>query len=138
MTSVTLNNSPTITATQVDEIQSTKLTTPEVSEVKQAPLKIEASTVTISEEGKALLTALSETDEGQDLLHKLSEIDNDGKSESGEEISKQLSSFAHGALGLDKPDDGNEKVIKEKDTSYTAGQYLKGALTVGSILLAIA
>lgn len=134
MTSVTLNNSPTITTTQVDKLQTAKLTTPEI---KEAPLKIESSTVTISEEGKALLAALSETDEGQDLLFKLSEIDNGADGENNEEISQQLTSFAHGALGLDKPE-GEDHVIKEKDTSYTAGQYLKGALTVGSILLAIA
>lgn len=134
MTSVSLNNSPAITATQVDKLKTTKPTAPEV---KQAPLKIEASTVTISEEGKALLSALSETDEGQELLYKLSEIDNDDGAEKSDEISTQLTSFAHGALGLDKPE-GDEKAVKENDTSYTAGQYLKGALTVGSILLAIA
>ncbi|WP_435235076.1 hypothetical protein ACR30L_15120 [Psychromonas sp. PT13] len=133
MTSVSLNNAPAITTTQIDK-SSTKLVTPEV---KQAPLKIEASTVTISEEGKALLSALSETEEGQDLLFKLSEIDHDSDEEKSTEITKQLSSFAHGALGLDKPE-SDEVAAKEKDTSYTAGKYLKGALTVGSILLAIA
>ncbi|WOT04565.1 hypothetical protein [Shewanella youngdeokensis] len=41
-----------------------------------------------------------------------------------------LKSFAFGALGLDHP----EKVEEKEDTSYTAGQYVKAAATIGSMI----
>lgn len=87
-----------------------------------APLKVEQSKVTLSEEGKALLAALQQ-------------IEKDGKttSEEGKTVGDKVESFAHGALGMDHPD----KIEEEDDGSYSAGQYLSAAATVGGILLAI-
>jgi hypothetical protein len=75
--------------------------------------------VVISDEGRALLASKIETES----------VKNTEK-----EATNKVESFAHGVLGMDPPD-----VIKEKadDDSYSAGQYLKGALTVGAFLLAI-
>ncbi|MDR9827399.1 hypothetical protein RCJ22_17475 [Vibrio sp. FNV 38] len=45
-----------------------------------------------------------------------------------------MESFAYGALGMDHPD-----VVKEQDDpSYTAGQYVSAAATIGGILLMLA
>ena len=66
------------------------------------------------------------TEEGKALLAALSEIDKEAK----EAEKSSVKSFADGALGIDKSDE-------EKDGSYSAGQYLKGAATVGALLLAI-
>lgn len=41
-----------------------------------------------------------------------------------------LKSFTYGALGMDHPDSLENK----EDTSYTSGQYLKAAATLGSII----
>ncbi|ABV38435.1 hypothetical protein Ssed_3831 [Shewanella sediminis HAW-EB3] len=41
-----------------------------------------------------------------------------------------VKSFAYGALGMDHPD----KVEEKEDDSYTAGQYLKAAATIGSVI----
>lgn len=41
-----------------------------------------------------------------------------------------VKSFAYGALGMDHPD----KVDTKEDDSYTAGQFLKAAATVGSVI----
>lgn len=130
MASISVDNTPTLNGTQTIKPQIQPVST----ETQQASQQIESSTVTISEEGKALLNALSKTNEGKALLHALSEIDSASQTESTEEINNHLASFAHGALGIDNPDEASKE---EKDTSYTAGQYFKGALTVGSILLAI-
>ncbi|MBW8183157.1 hypothetical protein [Shewanella nanhaiensis] len=46
------------------------------------------------------------------------------------EQSGGVKSFAYGALGMDHPD----KVDQEEDDSYTAGQFLKAAATVGSVI----
>jgi len=50
-----------------------------------------------------------------------------------EEETSKVESFAHGVLGMDHPEKGKEEV----DDSYSAGQFLKGALSVGALLLAI-
>ncbi|RJX73784.1 hypothetical protein DZ860_06050 [Vibrio sinensis] len=81
------------------------------------PLKVEQNTVTLSEEGKALLSAL------QEIEHN---------SKADKTVSDKVESFAHGALGMDHPD-----TIEEEDSSYSAGQYLSAAATVGGILLAL-
>ncbi|WP_409439675.1 hypothetical protein [Psychromonas sp. GE-S-Ul-11] len=49
-----------------------------------------------------------------------------------EEGTSKVESFAHGMLGMDHPEKG-----KEEDDSYSAGQFLKGALSVGALLLAV-
>ena len=132
MSSINLNNTSTLNPIQSTTLNSSNATQQPVDTAK--PLPLEPTQVNISEEGKALLSALSETDEGKELLHALSEINNESEDDHSDEVNNHLTSFAYGALGIDNPDEVAEK---EKDTSYTAGQYLKGALTVGSILLAI-
>jgi hypothetical protein len=87
-----------------------------------APLKVEQNTVTLSEEGKALLAALKEIDKES----KIAEQEN-------KTVGDKVESFAHGALGMTHPDE-EEKV---EDTSYSAGQFLSTAATVGGFLLAI-
>ncbi len=83
---------------------------------------VEQNKITLSAEGKALLTALQEID--QESKAVLAE---------NKTVSEKVESFAHGALGMDHPD----KVKKEEDSSYSAGQYLSAALSVGGILLAL-
>jgi len=92
------------------------------SNAGQAPLKVEQNKVTLSDEGKALLAALQE-------------IEKEGKvaKEGDKTVGDKVESFAHGALGIDHPD----KIEDEQDGSYSAGQYLSAAATVGGILLAI-
>ncbi|WP_117234487.1 hypothetical protein [Vibrio maerlii] len=85
------------------------------------PLKIEQNTVTLSDEGKALLEALKQIEQSQP------------KPEKKEGITEQMESFAHGALGMDHPD----KIEEEDDSSYSAGQYLSAAATIGGIILAL-
>ncbi len=83
------------------------------------PLKVEQNKVTLSDEGKALLAALQE-------------IDKSGKMpEDDKPMSKKVESFTYGALGMDHPD----KIEEKDDSSYSAGQYLSAAATVGSLLL---
>ncbi|MGF1910370.1 hypothetical protein L4C38_13060 [Vibrio kasasachensis] len=81
-----------------------------------APLKVEQNTVTLSEEGKALLAALQEIEK---------------ESAQGKTVSDKVESFAHGALGMDHPD----TIKEEEDDSYSAGQFVSAAATVGGLLL---
>ncbi len=92
------------------------------SNAGQAPLKVEQNKVTLSDEGKALLAALQE-------IEKHSKVAQAGDKTVGDKVE----SFAHGALGMDHPD----KIKEEDDGSYSAGQYLSAAATIGGILLAI-
>lgn len=78
--------------------------------------------VSLSSEGKALLYALQD-------IEKESQLNNDLNKDVGDDVE----SFAHGALGMDHPD----KIEEENDSSYSAGQYLSAALTVGGVLLAL-
>ena len=71
----------------------------------------------LSDEGKAL----SKTDKAEQTAK-----------DADKSFADKVESFAYGTLGLDHPDE----VKAETDDSYTAGQYLKGALTVGGLLLA--
>nr|WP_246201097.1 hypothetical protein [Vibrio ziniensis] len=84
-----------------------------------APLKVEQNTVTLSDEGKKLLAAL------KDLEH---EGTNNTKDKT---VSDKLEAFTYGALGMEHPD----KIKQEVDASYSAGQYLAAAASVGSMLL---
>ncbi|WP_235630873.1 MULTISPECIES: hypothetical protein [Aliivibrio] len=94
-----------------------------VSAVSMNALSVQRDTVSLSVEGKALLRALQEIE--KDSKFKQSET---------EGVSDQVESFAHGALGINHPD----AIEEEDDTSYSAGQYVSAALTVGGILLALA
>ncbi|MGD8170091.1 hypothetical protein ACQEXU_00410 [Vibrio sp. TRT 21S02] len=87
-----------------------------------APLKVEQNKVTLSAEGKALLAALQDIEKENKIA--------EGKEKS---VGDKVESFAHGALGMDHPD----KIEEEEDGSYSAGQYLSAAATVGGILLAL-
>ena len=89
---------------------------------KPAPLKVEQNTVKLSDEGKALLSALKEIDKEAKRV-----------AAENETVTDKVESFAHGALGMDHPD----KIEEEDDGSYSAGQYLSAAATVGGILLAL-
>jgi len=118
MTPVGMNQASALNTTQAAAAKGQ----PKTSDIQQqAPtaLKVESDKVTLSEEGKALLAALSQ-------------IDEEAKAAEAEKPSK-VESFTHGALGLDRPDELEE----EEDSSYSAGQYLKGALSAGAILLAV-
>jgi len=78
--------------------------------------------VSISAEGKARLAEASKAD----ATTQVAKVDDDS-------IGDKIESFAYGALGMDEPD----AVEGEVDDSYTAGQFLKGALSVGALLLAV-
>jgi len=88
-----------------------------------APLKVEQNKVTLSEEGKALLAALQEIEKESALEAK-----------ADKSVSEKVESFAHGALGMDHPD----TVKEEEDDSYSAGQFVSAAATVGGLLLMLA
>lgn len=75
---------------------------------------------------------LSLTDEGRALLAVLAEIDESDKT-NDLDIANKVESFTYGAFGMEHPDDVKEVA----DSSYSAGQYLKGALSIGAMLLAI-
>lgn len=106
----------------------------------QAPQKIDnekkESIAVVSEQSKESPL----TDDGRKLLSTLAEIDESKKADEDNakksedmDVGEKVESFAYGALGIDHPDD-----IKETtDDSYSAGQYLKGALSIGALLLAI-
>ncbi|MCS0447134.1 hypothetical protein [Vibrio diabolicus] len=87
-----------------------------------SPLKVEHNKVTLSTEGKALLAAL------QQIEHDSKRVEAEDKS-----VGEKVESFTRGALGMDHPD----KIEEEEDGSYSAGQYLSAALTVGGIILAL-
>jgi len=72
------------------------------------------------------------TDEGRALLAVLADIEHAKKEEEGD-VADKVESFTYGVFGMAHPDE----VKKVSDDSYSAGQYLKGALSVGSMLLAI-
>ena len=75
---------------------------------------------------------LSLTDEGRALLAVLAEIDESDKT-NDLDMADKVESFTYGAFGMEHPDDVKEVA----DSSYSAGQYLKGALSIGAMLLAI-
>lgn len=83
------------------------------------PLKVEQNKVTLSDEGKALLAALQEIEK---------------ESAPEKTVGDKVESFAAGALGMDHPD----TIKEEDDDSYSAGQFLSAAATVGGILLMLA
>lgn len=91
-----------------------------VKETAPAPLQVERNKVTLSEEGKALLYALQELDKES----KKAEAEN-------KTVGDKVESFTYGALGMDHPD----KIKEKDDSSYSAGQYLSAAATIGGLLM---
>ena len=85
-----------------------------------APLKVEQNKVTLSDEGKALLAALQEI-----------ERENAKGIKPEKTVSDKVESFAAGALGMDHPD----TVEEDDDDSYSAGQFVSAAATIGGLLL---
>jgi hypothetical protein len=87
------------------------------------------------ESGVALVSQqeqeLALTDDGRLLLAVLTEIDESSKGDV--DLTDKVESFTYGAFGMEHPDDVKEVA----DSSYSAGQYLKGALSIGAMLLAI-
>ena len=111
--------------TYVNQANSS-LAKPEQIKQATAPVQAEQTTVTLSDAAKQ---QLENEKKGKDVVAIKTEAPTDGK----EEVAEKLESFTYGALGLDHPDEMKE----EEDENYSAGQYLKGALTVGAILLAV-
>lgn len=134
MTPTGLNNTPTYNAIQANS-QASQSTHPLNAAQTQvingsglvpavntaaANLPMESNQVVISEEGKALLS------EEAELNTQLKPV--------APEKPSEITSFAYGALGLEDPE---KVVVEQENSSYTAGKYLKGALTIGTILLAV-
>jgi hypothetical protein len=83
--------------------------------------------VSISPQAKALLAQEKSSAPQPQSSEQLAKKEEDDK------MGKSVTSFAHGALGMDHPDDLEE----QKDSSYSAGQYASAAVTIGAILLAL-
>lgn len=83
--------------------------------------------VSISPQAKALLEQEKSSTPKPDIADTATDKDED------DNMGKSVTSFAHGALGMDHPDDLEE----QKDTSYSAGQYVSAAVTVGALILAL-
>ena len=148
MTSVNLGNTSTVQSLSTVNKPNNKETAVSLQDTAKA-IPVESSKVTISDAGKALLDAdLKANDQSKttdtlktgeplktnDTLKTADPLKTDALSETAEvEEPSNVKAFAYGALGLERP----EESPKEVDDSFTAGRYLKGALTVGSILLAI-
>ncbi|MHA2939940.1 hypothetical protein ACXJY6_16795 [Vibrio sp. RC27] len=113
----TIANTPSILKPKVSP------ETPDKATLLESVTKVEANKVTLSEEGKALLSAL------QDI--ESNEVKTNAKDKT---VGDKVESFTYGALGMEHP----KKLEEEKDDSYSAGQYLSGAATIGTILLALA
>lgn len=86
------------------------------------PLSVESNRVTLSEEGRALLAALQELEQGSTV-----------STSKDKTVGDKVESFTYGALGMDHPDN----MKKVEDSSYSAGQYLSAAATIGGIVLAL-
>jgi hypothetical protein len=100
--------------------------TPKQAGLLNSLTNVEQNKVTLSDEGKQLLAALQKMEsdaQGTEV-----------KEAKDKSVGDKVESFTYGALGMDSPD----KIKEEKDTSYSAGQYLSGAITAGAILLALA
>ena len=106
---------------RLTQSQSVKKTANEARDLTPAT-QTDNKQVNISAEGKALLAEASKADAST----KTTKVDDDS-------LGDKVESFAYGALGMDEPD----AVEGEVDNSYTAGQFLKGALSVGALLLAV-
>lgn len=121
MTPVGMNNAAQVYAAQAKKAPAAPQ--PPASDANQTTnaLKVEKNRVTLSDEGKALLAALSEIDKESKEIQK------------EKDFGDKVESFTHGALGMSSP----EQIEEAEDGSYSAGQYLSGALTAGALLLAV-
>jgi len=125
MTPVGMNNYiANLNLTKHETVQAPADASSDTDEAKVAAVdkNVDKKLVVLSDEGKAMLDSLSEIDKEAQLAKK-----------GDETVGDKVESFAYGTLGMDHPDE----IKKEDDESYTAGQYLKGALTIGGLLLAI-
>ncbi len=122
MTPVGINNAAQAYATQAKSAPSAPQPSADTTKEAAKALKVEQNKVTLSDEGKALLAALSEI-----------EKEGDKTVEKDKDFTDKVESFTHGALGMSSPD----KIEEAEDSSYSAGQYLSGALTAGALLLAV-
>jgi hypothetical protein len=98
-------------------------TSPQAQDKADSLTKVSQNKVTLSDEGKALLKALNEIDKESKSADK-----------SDKSVGDKVESFTYGALGMSPPD----KLEEEKDSSYSAGQYLSAAATIGSLFLLLA
>ncbi|WP_413692921.1 hypothetical protein [Psychromonas sp. KJ10-2] len=101
-----------------------KVATPQHAQTKDAEAAKELKAVTPTENNHVELSAKAK---------ELSAAERTNTPVSEEESTSKVESFAHGMLGMDHP----EKDKEEADDSYSAGQFLKGALSVGALLLAV-
>ena len=99
-----------------------------VAQPQHAPTK----EVEVTKELKAVATTESKHVELSAKAKELSAAEMENTAVPEEEGTSKVESFAHGMLGMDHPEKG-----KEEDDSYSAGQFLKGALSVGALLLAV-
>lgn len=120
MNSVGMNNYTNVNLTKHETVPASADATIATDGAKVAVE--EKKLVVLSDEGKAMLDDLSTIDKEAKLAKK-----------GDETVGDKVESFAYGTLGMDHPDE----IETEDDNSYTAGQYLKGALTIGGLLLAI-
>ena len=120
--------------TQTPPQNSTQTDNPSVSMAETASPKAENSSINLSPTAIKLQTQDGSTqmpDSGKSselLVEPANRKDTSEKGESAQ--SSGVKSFAYGALGMDHPD----KVEEKEDDSYTAGQYLKAAATIGSVI----
>ena len=84
--------------------------------------------------GKTLPNPETDTVQISAQAKKVLEQEGKTKTEEDDSMGKTVQSFAHGALGMDHPDDLKE----QEDDSYSAGQYVSAAVTVGALILALA
>lgn len=89
------------------DIPSTSTAKPEIAESSVTLSEAAKTKLAQEQQASATTTTTTESDEGSDLK-----------------------SFTFGALGLDHPD----KVEEKEDSSYTAGQYVKAAATIGGMI----
>jgi len=123
--SLTTPQNPTQAGTDKGLVSITKR-----EEGQTAHPKAENSSVNISPESVKLQTHSGSTQvPGTDkLVAPASAKDTTEKDEADQ--SGGVKSFAYGALGMEHPD----KVQEKEDDSYSAGQYLKAAATIGSVI----
>jgi len=111
----------------------TPVETPAKDTLLNSVTKVEQDKVSLSPEGKALLASLQKI-ENDAKGAESSSVNHTSKDTDKKSVGDKVESFTYGALGMDSPD----KLKAEKDSSYSAGQYLSGAITAGAILLALA
>ena len=112
-------NDPSQLISSQTQVQSKATAVPKEAIVPSTKVDLSPTAVTLNKE------ALGEAKTNEPL----SSAGVDAK-KSDDEQNGGVKSFAYGALGMDHPD----KVEQKEDDSYTAGQFLKAAATVGSVI----